>query len=250
MNDEPIMHQTDKEARCAAFREQMIARWRSEIERIENEIVTLYGSRSIYRRLFKIVDANPRIQRGNAFYEWLPRNYVFYASTTLRKLLDNDSKVVSLGCLVQSIRKNGHLISREWYISEYNCEMGPEWSSPQAHLKWLSANEDFDKLVGVGKNTVDGNDLRTRLENIQSLSSLVLEYANKLIAHNDKKMPNKLPTYGHLDKAIDEVGDFFIYLHVLLNQSSFIKLEPVEEFCWEKLFEEPWIRRPDESSDT
>lgn len=238
------LNQGDKAARSIKFREQMIEKWRSEIGQIETEVVTLYHSRSIYKRLFEIVDANPRIQKGNALYEWLHRSYVVYASTAIRRLLDKHKDALSLAKLVESMKANEHILTREWFVSQRQIVRTSRY--PQYHRKL--ANKDFDKLAGVGKNAVDGGDLQRRLDAAESLSSLVKAYVDKLVAHKDEKPPAKLPTYGGLDSAIDAVGDLFEHLHALLNQSSLVRLEPVEQFRWERLLEEPWIIQPDRPS--
>lgn len=228
----------DKKLRSSKFREQMIAKWRDQLKRVEVEIVTLHHSRSIYRRLFKIVDANPRIQKPNALYEWLHLSYVTYASTAIRRLIDDHKDAVSLSNLVRSMSANESVITRKWFVSRY--------TEPLCKTDYPS--RDFDNLVGVGRSTVEGGDLKRRLDQIRSLSSRVVDYVDKLVAHTDRKLPDKLPTYGDLDKAIDAVGELFEHLHLLINQASLLSLEPVETFPWERLFEEPWIvrsRRPD-----
>lgn len=231
----------DKQARSDEFREQMIAKWRNDLERIQNDIITLHGSRSTYRRLRKIVDANPRIQKPNELYEWLLRNYVVYASTAIRRLLKRHKDSLSLEGLVLSIAEHEHIITREWYLSQ--CEVVSEWDTREEYLDWFDASEDLDKLIGGRRDTIDGEDLQRRLREVQSLSKPVLEYADKLVAHTDVNPPHTLPTYPGLDSAIDAVGDLFRHLDALINQGSPISLEPMGSSRWEKLFEEPWIVR-------
>ena len=235
----------DKQARSEEFREQMIAKWRNDLKRIQNDVITLHGSRKIYKRLFEIMDANPRLHKANELYEWLHRSYVVYASMAIRRVLKPHKGSLSLGGLVHNMIDHEHVLTKEWYLSQ--CEVTADWDSREDYLDWFDANEDFDKLVGAGKDTVDGQDLQRRLDEARLLSCRVLEYADKLVAHTDRKPPDTLPTYPGLDSAIDAVGDLFKHLDTLINQGSFISLEPIGVSPWERLFEEPWIVRPERS---
>ena len=215
----------NKETRAVIINNEIIKKWRHEIEQIQLEVSALYHSRSVYKRLVDIVDANPNIQQPNAFYDWLQSCYIVDASTTIRRLLDFHEDTVSLANLANNIKANSHIISRKWYVSQH---------------KLRNANKEFDLHVGEGRDCIDSDDLNSRLEDVRNASGLVKDYVDKLVAHTDKKVPDKLPTFNDLDNAIDAIGIFFKYLHILLNQGSAI-LEPVEEYRWEKLFREPWI---------
>lgn len=241
MNDGLSACRGDKEARCAKVRQEMIAKWRSEMEHIKGEVVRLYHSRSIYERLRTIVNANPHIKKPNSLYEWLFRNYFDSVLMAIRRLVHPHKDALSLAKLVHSMKANQHVVTREWFVSRYEEELSSRYPEHPRKI----ANSHFDKLVGAGKDTIDGNDLQRRLEEIQSLSSLVLKYADKHVAHTDKNPPDGLLLCADLERAIDAVGELFKHVYLLLNQSSFVSLEPVESFRWERLFEEPWIVRSD-----
>lgn len=221
--------QSGKEARFTAYQNRMIAKWRGEIDQIKTEVIVLYHNRDIYNRLFEIVGNNPRIQKGNSFYEWMHLHYVVYASIAIRRLLDNDSRAISLRNLISSIGKNRRCITREWYASQFSASFRP--SIPR---------REFDDLVGDSDGIIDSQRLLSSLEHVQTLSEIVIVYANKLVAHADSDPPDRLPRFDELDTAIDAVGTLFRHLYGILNQTS-IRLELVEEFVWEQLFEEPWI---------
>jgi len=233
MNGSEETHQGEKQAKVAENREMMIAKWRSDMRQIDNAVVNLYHGRSVYKRLFAIVGANPRIQKGNPLYEWLQKVYAVDASTAIRRLMDEGrhNDVISLASLVRKMKAHEDVITREWFVSQCSCP----------HSRPGEWDRLFDELVGEGRNTIDGEALGKRVCEIKRVSKPVLEYVDKLVAHHDKKPPSKLPTWSELDGVIDAVGELFDHMCLLINQHGAGDLRLTEAFRWEQLFEEPWI---------
>lgn len=235
-------HEVDKRSRVARHRTQMIRKWSGEIGQIRNEVWSLYNSRGIRNGLWQIVNANPRIQNGNVLYEWIDRSYVVTASIAIRRLLDKHRDVLSLSSIVRSMRTNPHLITRKWWVCQkINAPESIKENDLQReeYLDWSDANDDFDKLIGIGLDTLDGASLEQRLEQVRSSSALVIEYADRLVAHTGIKPPDELPTYASLDMSINLVGELFDYLDALIRPSPLIML-PLMDSGWERFLEEPW----------
>lgn len=228
--DRQSSEQSGKQARCTAYQSKMIAKWRSEIDHIKTEVIVLYHNRDIYNKLFDIVENNPRIQKGNAFYEWMHLHYVVYAATTIRRLLDKHKRTISLHNLIHEIDIKKEYITREWYISQF----------PESFRKSSIPSRNFIDLAGDDPNIIGSQKLIDKLGEVESVSKIIKTYVDKLVAHADRDEPDRLPKYDELDKAIDAVGKLFQHLYGILNDSN-ISLKIVEEFVWVQLFEEPWI---------
>ena len=69
------------------------------------------------------------------------------------------------------------------------------------------------------------------------------EFADKRIAHRDKREPKVIPTYDQLDDCIDLLDSLYVKYHLLFFAEGMITLYPEPQYDWKSIFYQPWLVR-------
>jgi hypothetical protein len=89
---------------------QKYTKWLQWLETISHEVTLLVWSDDLYKEIREIVAANPIINMGNKFYDWLTRNYVHTTLMGLRRQLDRHRDAISLRKLLDDMQVNSSLL--------------------------------------------------------------------------------------------------------------------------------------------
>lgn len=217
-----------------------VVRWRDQIEEIGREVSCLYMDRSIMKRTWEVLEANPGLFDGNQneLIDCIDRNYVQRAVVTVWKLLfDTDSRSLSLANLVADVCRDPAAVSREDWVRP--DEQAARCRFPEEMVRLL--NEEFDRLFAEpDSDHVEPSKLNAMLADAQKRAAKVKSMRHKEFAHKDARNRPRA-TFGDLDSGIDALGELFMSVHLLLKRSNMVKLEPVIENNWERIFHEPWM---------
>lgn len=212
-----------------------IDRWRQELEVVHNEIVGLAHNRRLFRDIFEIVNANPRLPKSSAVYGWMIDGYVSLATMAVRRQVDERPDVVSFAHLLGGIAASPQIITRAWFVSQYH------------HPATAWADKDFDAFDPGRYGSVDPQIVSDDLNRLKTTAGAVETFANKHIAHRDRKIALKQAatpptvTWGELNKAIDFLAELLAKYELLLTQRKMLGAEPVIQSDWQEVFRLPWI---------
>jgi len=202
-------------------------KYKQWIEIICDDIKRVLTFNYINNEVQGLIDKNPDIQIGTTFYWWLDNIYIESIAIGIRRQIDKRSDSISLRRLLEDIKNNPEIISRERFVASWN------------NKGW--AKGSFDKLAGEGTqiNTkIIENDLKIIEEKVGKIKGL----ANKKIAHRDKNDFQDLPTYKEIDECCDYLKEivekYFFLLHGI---GLTIILPPL--YDWKKIFRIPWIKQ-------
>ena len=93
--------------------EERFKMWGEWIMVIHHDVESAVLNRYIRQEVAAIIDANPRIQRPSAFYEWMASLYSDSGLMAVRRQLDKDSQSISLTRLLSEIIAYPAVLSRE-----------------------------------------------------------------------------------------------------------------------------------------
>jgi len=96
-------------------------------------------------------------------------------------------------------------------------------------------------LVGPGMANVDPKQVTTELAKLTQLGASCKLYADKCIAHRDKKPPAQLPTFPDIDNCIGYMEELVKRYLVLLRYTDQTSLLPTWLYDWKDIFRKPWI---------
>ena len=136
---------------------------------------------------------------------------------------------ISLAGLLEDIARNSALLSRARFVALY----------PPAEQK--SAGTVFDKHAGVGNSHVDAAVVRADIAKLRSLTRRCEEYADRLVAHRDKRGVSAVPTYEELNEAIDFTESLLQRYYLLLRADSLASVKPTFPYPWKRVFEVAWV---------
>jgi hypothetical protein len=208
---------------------QKYKKWLRWLDTISHEMTLLVWSNNLYKEIREIVAANPAINTGNKFYDWLTRNYVHTTLMGLRRQLDRHKDAISLFKLLDDMKANYSLLTREYHLSLYSRDM-------------RSLGERiFDQLSGEGRNTYPKEKIEADRQQLEGIAVFHKGFIDRRIAHYDKvNRLETLPTIQDLYNAVDHVEKTVIKYHLLLKAET-LRLLPITQYDWKAIFRSPWI---------
>ena len=94
--------------------DEQFSKWGEWIMVIHEEVENAILNRHIRQEIAAIIDANPRIQRPSAFYEWMAAVYSDSGLMAVRRQIDKDPQSFSLVRLLCEIVKHPRVLSRDF----------------------------------------------------------------------------------------------------------------------------------------
>jgi hypothetical protein len=143
----------------------------SQLDELRTEVIELATDRDIYWKVQReVIQKNHRLlTMRSAFFDMLNDAYAHAAASRIRRLLDRDSRTVSLRQLIEQLI------------------------------------EDPSSLRG----NLTNDDLRNDLEALHKTCEHVKAYVDQVVAHHDRNRTASSPTHRELNEAIDTVVSVF-----------------------------------------
>jgi len=199
---------------------QKFDKWEGWLQIIYDDMVHQAGSRTVFRETGEIIRANPDICKESAFLEFLEQWYVDSIVMGLRRQLKVHPDSVSLAGLLDDIATNGTLLSRQRFVALY----------PTAEQR--RAHKAFDKHAGAGAAHVHAVSVRADIDKLKSRAQRCEEYADRLVAHRDKRGVPHPPTYRELNEAIDFMEGLLQKYYLLLRGDSLARVRRRQEITY------------------
>ena len=178
------------------------AKWDLMIKEIDIYLTNIMESRFFFREFIEIIENNSELPANNHFLVWIWENYLYSNSMGVRRLMDHDKRTNSFYNLLDEIKENPEILSRKRYASLFQ-DTG--FKDDHTYI-----NLCFDRLVGVGNEHIQPDDIQKEIDMLVKKYEKLREYINKRIAHLDKGKVKKLPTVGDLDECIDLLEKLYI----------------------------------------
>ena len=104
---------------------------------------------------------------------------------------------------------------------------------------------DFDEVAGKGSDQIPVSLIDQQLQRIADASARLEEYADRRVAHFDKRGPARpLPTFSELSAAIGTLEEIVILYSRLLKGGSLSTMLPTIIFDWKDVFRFAWEPDP------
>ena len=189
----------------------------------------------IFNGFMEIVEPNPDLPDNNLFIIWAWKNYLFTAAMGVRRQISNKYDDVSLVNLLEDIKKEPSILSRQRYTSLFK--------GTGLETEYHYINKCFDDIVGKGKDFIDPAEIENDIQRLNTTAESLKVYATKTLAHagKDAKSIKILPTIKDLDDSIDLFEKMLNKYYALLNAGG-IGLPKVAQVPWKEIFLKPWIQ--------
>jgi hypothetical protein len=213
--------------------DQKLEKWGKWIDAIYNDMVSSAASREIYEETKRIIINNPTLADGPTFFfNRLTRWYADSAIMGLRRHLKIDGDSISLAGLLQDIAENPKSLSRTHFVSL------SDKPAMHPHL-----NRTFDKYAGQGAEHVSSEAVKQELDEFRKRSKQCEEYADRLVAHLDKRWVKDPPTFQEFYEVVDFAETLLKKYTLLIRGSSLRSVTPVVLEDWTTIFRVPWLQK-------
>ncbi|MCG7852712.1 MAG: hypothetical protein MIO92_09335 [Methanosarcinaceae archaeon] len=208
-------------------------KWQAMLKRIIEALSDLRVNHYIFNGFMEIVESNPDLPDNNLFIVWAWKNYLFAAAMGVRRQLSSKYDDVSLVNLLEDIKKEPAVLSRQRYTSLFK---GTGFENDSHYV-----NNCFDEIVGKGKDFIDPTEVDSDIKSLNETAESLKVYATKTLAHagNDAESIKTLPTIKDLDDSIDLFEKTLNKYYALLNAGG-IELPKVAQVPWKEVFLKPW----------
>jgi hypothetical protein len=205
------------------------AKWQGWIEVIADDVDALHQSRETFGVVVgeyekKYPESGPRWSlRDSVLYHWIGDLFSSRAAISVRRQADPErrSDAISLGRLLAEIAANPDVLTRDRFHDLFRDQ-----GFSQEHVdQW------FDKFAGEGQPRLPKDVVLADIERLEEASQVVRTYADKRIAHWDRRAPTTLATWGDLDRAIDTLWQLAAkYRRILRNETMIREAYPPDWF--------------------
>ncbi len=218
---------------------------KQDLEEVGKHIQELLWHQRIHNRVFEIIRDNPTLaDTPNLFWGWMERVYADSTLVTIRRLMDGNSRAVSLVNITRCVIANPDAHTRKEFVSAAPC-------------LWSKGTEDASRaytvLAGTG-DRLDPDLWNRRLAETNARCGRVREFVNTLVAHNDRTKPDSALKWTEVNEATDAVLALYWQLKCLIDRigsESLVRQTPAEiskrlagvlgDPGWERIFRIPWI---------
>lgn len=203
-----------------------------------HELTNLALIRKIQSGLRDMVSANPELQKHSAFYAISNLIYGDSVLMYIRRQVRRDCDSVSLIKLLDDLKDNSSMITRDFFVSLYvkgKCDSDIE------SFRRLG-ERDFNKYFSEDDSALLSISLVEKdIAILKDISSSSADYIDRRLAHLDKREPKNIPTIEEIEKWCDTVNLIFKKYILLLTASDY-KIEPILFHDWKAIFRSAWIK--------
>ena len=178
-----------------------IAKWRKWVELACSDCGNLMLSRDMFVDLHDMIAKNEQMQQNDYFHVYMRDTYVAHAFMMLRKHIKVHPDSISLADAVSDMLAN--------------IDQLPERSG-------AGALQEAFTLFAEKAAKIEG-------------------FADRVIAHRDKRTPRHTPTYREIDEAIDSMDQLAIQASLAVGASYSDTCKPTVQGGWLNVFKDMGI---------
>lgn len=207
-----------------------LQKWIRWLEIIKIEIQELVIAKHTFHEVQRMIRENSKLQVSNSFYSYFTSTYVSHVVIGLRRQIKTNPQSISLALLLKELNESPQILSRTYFISLYEGSVVRDF-----------ANKDFDQFAEPAAAHINPDLVLADLQQLRNASAKCEVFADKRLAHRDKREPEFLPTYYEVDACIDLLDKLYIKYCLLFHAKSMVTLLPTWQYDWKEIFRTPWI---------
>jgi hypothetical protein len=217
--------------------DEIYVRLSRELDRVYEEVNGLVWNRHVFWKIQELFRKNKSLHgKSGTFNKWMAHMYTGAMSAGIRRLVDVRKGTISFVRLLNGVKACPSCVSR----SEYKARC----TNP--HLPEGYVDRDYDNLIGKGVDQPDRKTIDDEIAELKRLTTLLKDFVDERVAHTAKDQGVTLPTYQHLDDAIDYLDKLVRrYLH-LFRGVAMRSMLPTELYDWMEVFRYPWIEESED----
>ena len=218
--------------------DQKFEKWKRWLaDEIRWEIEELVTNKHIFWKIQKMIDGNPNIQEPCSFNWFIGQTYSDYGVIAVRRQIKSDRQSISFVRLLKEMIMDPGVLSRERFVNMYRRGIKKDSAED-------IANKVFDRYFSGGcPDYIDPTAVQQDLDELKKRSCKLEEFADKRVAHHDKRASKTIPTFNELDACVDWLEKLTMKYTLLFEGKDLgenLVIEFLEDY-WEEIFSQPWI---------
>lgn len=207
-----------------------LKKWLQWLEVIKAEVQDLVMAQRTFHEVQQLIIDNPSLHQPNSFYDYLSRTYVSHVVIGLRRQIKYDNQSISMARLFKELIESPQVLTRSYYVGLYKGSVTEDF-----------ADKDFNKFAVPGAPYIDPIFVDTDLTRLRDATKRCEDFADKRVAHRDKREPKELPTFNEVDACITLLDELYVRYFMLFHASHMDSLLPTRQYDWKAIFRVPWI---------
>jgi len=219
---------------------QKLEKWLKWMQTIHDEIIPLLSDVKVFWEVRDIIRQNPHIQKPSYFYRYLERSYFSHALAGLRRQIKLQKDSISFVGLLKDIAENPTELSLRYYRSrrKESEDMVPD---SIARLNIDVTKEEFSQYADPNCQHICPKMVESDLKKLKQTAKICEDFADKRIAHWDKRGPKSVPTFPELDDCLKLLDKTYVKYHLLSHAEWMETLDAEFQYDWKVIFREPWL---------
>jgi len=208
-----------------------LEKWLRWFDVIKVEVRDLVVAKHTFNEVQNMIRSNPKLHKHSSFYDYFARTYVSHVVIGLRRQIKRDDRSISMSRLFEEMIETPQVLSRRYFTDKYKGLVAEQF-----------ADKDFDKFSTPGSPHIDPKLVEKDLAHLRAVTQRCEDFADKRLAHRDKREPKQPPTYKEVDDCVDLLDEFFVKYFRLFKGPSMDSLLPTWQYDWKAIFRVPWIK--------
>lgn len=217
--------------------DKKLDKWLRWMDVIKSEVQDLVMAKRTFHEIQQLIKDNQELQLENSFYGYLSRTYVSHVVIGLRRQVKCDEQSISMARLFEELIEAPQVLSRKYYVGLYKGSVVENF-----------ADQDFNKFATPGSPYIDPTLVITNLARLREATKRCEDFADKRVAHRDKREPKELPTFNEVDECIALLDELYVHYFMLFHASHMNSLLPTRQYDWKAIFRIPWIPHDERAS--
>jgi hypothetical protein len=207
-----------------------LEKWMKWLKVIHDEVQDLVVTQRTHREVGEIVAFNPALPHTSEFYEHLGKTYTSHVVIGMRRQVKISDDQISMAGLFAEMIESPECFTRSYFVGLYKGSVVEQF-----------ADRDFDKYAAVGAPHIDPMRVETDLQRLRNATADCEKFADRRVAHRDRRALQTIPTYAELDLAISCLDQLYVKYHLLFHAANMDSLLPTRQYDWTDVFRVPWI---------
>lgn len=208
-----------------------LRKWMRWLKVIEEDVSELVVAKHIFHTLQGMIRENQSLHQPSSFYYYLKNTYISHTVVGIRRQIKSSDQSISLMRLLEEMKATPEYLSRDHFVSLYKGTRAERY-----------AHGDFDKFARSGAPYIDSDRVAFDLQELLDASSKVEDFADRRVAHRDRREPKQLPTYNEIDDCICVLDKLYAKYYLLFHAQGLTTLSPTWQYDWTAIFRVPWIQ--------
>lgn len=209
-----------------------LQKWLRWLPVIRGEIEELVVAKHVFKETQSVIARNPRLRQPSSFYEFFAKAYASHAVAGLRRQIKIDIQSISFARLLEEMIATPSAFTRVYYVGLYRNSVVANY-----------ADRDFEKFALPSAPHINPDLVAIDLGNLLAQCAKCEEFADRRVAHRDRRPPKQVPTYRDIDDCIDLLDRLYVKYHLLFTAEAMMDdtLLPTWQYDWQQVFRVPWI---------